>query len=294
MPQATGQLHGLARPQLRGNLAVLRRSTTTPFSSLPTPRAISASSHRSAGLLQLLEVGPRDGLQNIAVQVPTPVKIELIQRLADTGIKHIEATSFVSPEWVPQLADGAEVMQSILPLAREKSIELQVLAPSMKGLENALAAGATQVTVFASATEAFSKANQNCTVDQALDAADQVAKKALSHGLNVRGTLSCIFSDPYSGPTDPKEVVRVAKRFHDMGCYQIGLGDTLGVGTAAVANVMASYDMGIRIFDAAVAGLGGCPYARGAKGNLSTEDIVYAFENSGIITGVDLAQLSAT
>jgi hydroxymethylglutaryl-CoA lyase len=277
----------------------------------------------STSAVKILEVGPRDGLQNIASQVPTPIKIELIQRLAETGLKDIEATSFVSPKWVPQLADGAEVMSSIVPMAQEKSINLQVLGPNLKGFENAFKAGAKEVTVFASATEAFSKANQNCSVEEALATAEKVARVALSNNVAVRGVVSCIFSDPYSGSTDPNQVVRVAKRFLEMGCFEVGLGDTLGVGTPrktkelldlllreipaeklaghfhdtygqAVANVVAAYDMGIRSFDAAVAGLGGCPYARGAKGNLATEDIVYTMENSGIDTGIDLVKLSET
>lgn len=283
----------------------------------------SVSRNTSTSVVKLLEVGPRDGLQNIAVQVPTPIKVELIQRLAEAGLKDIEATSFVSPKWVPQLADGAEVMRRIVPFAAERSINLQVLGPNLKGFENASKAGAKEVTVFASATEAFSKANQNCSVEEALTTAEKVARVALSNNVAVRGVISCIFSDPYSGPTDPNQVVTVAKRFIEMGCFEVGLGDTLGVGTPkktkelldlllrdipveklaghfhdtygqAVANVVASYEMGVRSFDAAVAGLGGCPYARGAKGNLATEDIVYTLENSGIDTGIDLVKLSET
>jgi hydroxymethylglutaryl-CoA lyase len=269
--------------------------------------------------VRILEVAARDGLQNIRATVPTATKIALIQQLAETGLKHIEATSFVSPKWVPQLADGDTVLKSVLPLA-SKGIVLPVLAPNMKGLENACRAGAQEVEVFASATEAFSKANQNCSVDEALHGAEKVATAAKKRGVRVRGVISCIFSDPYSGSTDPSRVLHVAKRFLEMGCYEVGLGDTLGVGTPVktqrllemllreipadrlaghfhdtygqgVANVVAAYSMGIRAFDTSVAGLGGCPYAKGAKGNVATEDVVYTLEESGISTGIDLDRL---
>ena len=276
----------------------------------------------TAAAVRIMEVGPRDGLQNIKTSVPTPVKVELIQRLAEAGLKNIEATSFVSPKWVPQLADGAEVMSKVLPLAAQHELSLPVLTPNMKGLQNTIKAGAKEAVVFASATEAFSKKNQNCSVEEALAQAEQVATEARSNGMAVRGVISCIFSDPYSGATEPEQVLRVAQRLLDMGCYEVGLGDTLGVGTPtqtkrllevllqhipvgklaghfhdtygqAVANVVAAYDMGIRSFDSSVAGLGGCPYAKGAKGNLATEDMVYTFEESGIATGVDLLKLAA-
>lgn len=280
--------------------------------------AFSTTSIESS--VRLLEVGPRDGLQNIKTTVPTDVKVELIKRLASTGLRNIEATSFVSPKWVPQLADGAAVMEQVLPLARERSINLPVLAPNLKGFENALKSSAQEVVVFASCTEAFSKMNQNCSVDQALDQAQSVVDAARGRPIKVRGVVSCIFSDPYSGPTPPEQVLRVVKRLLDMGCYEVGLGDTLGVGTPqlttdllnvllreipadklaghfhdtygqGVANVVAAYSMGIRAFDSAVAGLGGCPYAKGAQGNVATEDVVYTLETSGISTGVDLDKL---
>lgn len=270
--------------------------------------------------IRLLEVGPRDGLQNIKSAVHTDVKIELIKRLAASGLMNIEATSFVSPKWVPQLADGAAVMEKTLPFAIEKSINLPVLAPNLKGLQNAIKSHAQEVVVFASCTEAFSKMNQNCTIEEALAQAQSVVDEALKRGVRARGVVSCIFSDPYSGPTDPKQVLYVVKRLLDMGCYECGLGDTLGVGTPqlttnlldvllneisayklaghfhdtygqGIANVTAAYSMGIRAFDSAVAGLGGCPYAKGAQGNVATEDVVYTFETSGISTGVDLEKL---
>lgn len=271
--------------------------------------------------VRILEVGPRDGLQNIKNLVPTQVKVELIQRLAAAGLRDIEATSFVSPKWVPQLADGAEVFKSVSSLTEQRQIRLPVLAPNMKGLENAIKNGVKEVEVFASATEAFSKKNQNCSVDEALRQAEEVASTAEKSGIAVRGVVSCIFSDPYSGPTPADRVQYVVRRMLDMGCHEVGLGDTLGVGTPkdtqtlleillrdipasrlaghfhdtygqAVANVMRAYDMGIRSFDSSVAGLGGCPYAKGAKGNLATEDMVYMFEKSGIDTGINLQALS--
>jgi hydroxymethylglutaryl-CoA lyase len=268
-----------------------------------------------------MEVGPRDGLQNIKNTVPTPVKIELIQRLAAAGLRNIEATSFVSPKWVPQLSDGAEVFKSVSSLTEQRGMRLPVLTPNVKGVQNAIKNGAREVVVFASATEAFSKKNQNCSVDEALRQAEDVAREAQRNNVAVRGVVSCIFSDPYSGPTKPEQVQHVVQRMLEMGCHEVGLGDTLGVGTPrdtqkllefllrdvsanklaghfhdtygqAVANVMRAYDMGIRSFDSSVAGLGGCPYAKGAKGNLATEDMVYMFEQSGIDTGVNLQALS--
>lgn len=275
-----------------------------------------------ASSVKILEVGPRDGLQNIKTTVPTELKIELIQRLQQTGLRDIEATSFVSPKWVPQLADGAQVMSQVLHLEEQHGTRLAVLAPNLKGLQNAAKSNATEVEVFASATEPFSKKNQNCSVDEALAQAEQVALEAREKGIKVRGVISCIFSDPYiAGRTDPESVLKVAQRFLDMGCHEVGLGDTLGVGTPydtsklletllkhipanklaghfhdtygqAVANVWAAYNMGIRSFDSSVAGLGGCPYAPGAKGNAATEDIVYSFEEAGISTGIDIQKLA--
>jgi hydroxymethylglutaryl-CoA lyase len=268
--------------------------------------------------VRLLEVGPRDGLQNIKSTVPTSTKIELIKRLAAAGLRDIEATSFVSPKWVPQLSDAAEVMEAIKPLSIER--RLPILTPNLRGLEDAMKAGATEAVVFASATEAFSKKNQNCSVEDALGHAEKVAKAARSQGLSVRGVISCIFSDPYSGPTDRAQVLHVTQRLLDMGCHEVGLGDTLGVGTPwdtarllevllnrvpapmlaghfhdtygqAVANVVKAYEMGLRSFDSSIAGLGGCPYAPGAKGNVATEDLVYTFHQAGIETGIDLHEL---
>ncbi|KAJ4248449.1 hypothetical protein NW762_012786 [Fusarium torreyae] len=267
---------------------------------------------------RIVEVGPRDGLQNISPFVPTATKIELIKRLSETGLRNIEATSFVSPKWVPQLADGADVMRAIVSV--NSDAQFPVLAPNMKGLERAAEAGAKEIVVFASVTEAFSKANQSCTIDEALNQAEVVTKKALDLGIRVRGMTSCVFEDPFSGPTAPERVLPVVQRFLDMGCYEVGLGDTLGTGTPrdtqrllemllmhvpadkiaghfhdtygqGIANIVRAYDMGIRTFDSSVAGLGGCPYAPGAKGNVATEDVIYTLEKMNVNCGIDLDKL---
>ncbi|WKT49550.1 ANL, N-terminal domain [Fusarium oxysporum f. sp. vasinfectum] len=260
----------------------------------------------------------------VAGSVANPAALKVYEKLADTGLINIEATSFVSPKWVPQLADGAEVMKEILArpghVYQSRQMNYPVLAPNLKGLENASQAGAKEIVVFASVTEAFSKANQNCTVEEALQQCEAVTKKALSLGIRVRGVISCMFSDPFSGPTSPSAVLPVVKRLLEMGCYEVGLGDTLGVGTPkkvqdvldkllaeispnrlaghfhdtygqGIANIVRAYEMGLRKFDSSVAGLGGCPYAPGARGNVATEDVIYTLENSGISTGVDLNKL---
>ncbi|KAK3703928.1 hypothetical protein LTR37_014146 [Vermiconidia calcicola] len=273
--------------------------------------------------VRILEVGPRDGLQNIKQKVDTHVKIELIQRLAASGLRAIEATSFVAPKWIPQLADSKEVMQHILDSGLNQSIRFPVLVPNMKGFERAALSRAEEAVVFASASEGFSRANTNCSVEEALSRAEEVVSASLSRGIRARGVISCIFECPYDGPTDPAQVLAVARRFLEMGCYEVGLGDTLGVGTAydvekllrvlfteipaeklaghyhdtygqAVANVVKSYEMGLKAFDSSVAGLGGCPYAKGASGNVATEDVVYMFERAGVRTGIDIHRLSET
>ncbi|KAF2216977.1 hypothetical protein CERZMDRAFT_119699 [Cercospora zeae-maydis SCOH1-5] len=265
--------------------------------------------------------GPRDGLQNIKTQVPTLTKIELIRRLANTGLRNIEATSFVSPKWVPQLADSKHVIKEANAIGESKGIWMPVLTPNMKGLELAVENGAREVVVFASASEAFSRANTNCSIEEALARSEQIVQAAKSHGIRARGVISCIVACPYDGPTEPSKVLEIARRFLQMGCYEVGLGDTIGVATPhdiekllkvllteipadklaghyhdtygqAIANVVKSYEMGLRAFDSSVAGLGGCPFAKGAKGNLATEDMVYTFEKAGIATGVDLQQLA--
>ncbi|KAM5374841.1 hypothetical protein ACJZ2D_006335 [Fusarium nematophilum] len=287
--------------------------------------AISRHSYSSlSSRVRIVETGPRDGLQNIKNNIPTATKVKLIQRLASAGLTDIEATSFVSPRWVPQLADSADVMREMLRFKdRQKQQDLRfpvLVAPNLRYLEKALNAGAQDTVVFASATEAFSNANQNCTIEEALSKAESITKEALKSGLRVRGAVSCIFADPFSGPTPPEAVLSVVKRLLAMGCYRVALGDTLGAGTPkdtqnllevllreipadrlaghfhdtygqGVANVFRAYDLGIREFDSSVAGLGGCPFAPGAKGNVATEDVVYGFEKSGISTGIDLDKL---
>ncbi|KAG4435293.1 hypothetical protein IFR05_009219 [Cadophora sp. M221] len=274
--------------------------------------------------VRVVEVGPRDGLQNISQVVPTSIKIELIRRLARTGLSTIEATSFVSPKWIPQLADGSDVLKSIRNLVTSSSnIHFPVLVPNVKGLERAHECGAKEIAVFVSATESFSKRNINCTVAESLVRVRAVTRRANELGIKVRGYVSCIFQDPYEGVTDPQQVVNTTQALLDAGCYEVSLGDTLGVGTPAdvtklftillrtipvefiaghfhdtygqaVANVVRAYELGIRTFDSSVAGLGGCPFAKGAKGNLSTEDLVYTLEQYGISTGVNLMELSKT
>jgi len=269
--------------------------------------------------VKLVEVGPRDGLQNEAAPVPTEVKVELIHRLQDAGLTVIEATAFVSPRWVPQMADNAQVMAAI---RRKPGVSYPVLVPNMKGLEGALAAKADEVVVFGAATESFSKKNTNCTIAEGLARFAEVAKAALAHGLKVRGDISVCLGCPYEGEVKPEAVVRVARELDAMGCYEITIADTIGTGTAgatravfeavmkhvaperlaghfhdtygqAVANVYAALECGVPTFDSSVAGLGGCPYAKGATGNVATEDVLYLLDGLGIETGVNMKKLIA-
>ncbi|KAJ0423046.1 hypothetical protein BJY00DRAFT_322180 [Aspergillus carlsbadensis] len=276
--------------------------------------------------VRIVEVGPRDGLQNIRNLVDTATKIQLIQRLQQAGHRTIELTSFVSPRAIPQLADAQRVVgdQGVKALLQDSGLNLPVLVPNLKGLEKAIASGIKEVAVFISATEGFSKANINCTVDQGLERAKAVIRKATENGITVRGYVSCIFADPYDGPTPPAAVSRCVASLLEYGCYEVSLGDTLGVGVpldvrrllsyletneipmqklaghfhdthgSAVANAWEAYKCGIRVFDGSVAGLGGCPFAPGAKGNVSSEDLVYMFERAGVRTGVDLVKLAET
>ena len=267
--------------------------------------------------VQIVEVGPRDGLQNEAQVVPAAVKIALIERLGAAGLSTIEATAFVSPKWVPQMADAAEVMAGI---ARRPGVSYPVLVPNMQGFEQALAAGAEEIAVFAAASEAFSQKNINCSIAESLARFRPVAEAARQHGIRLRGYVSCVLGCPYQGAVHPAAVAEVAARLHEMGCYEISLGDTIGVGTPAsvarmldavallvpierlaghyhdtygmaLANIYASLEMGVAVFDASVAGLGGCPYAAGASGNVATEDVVYLLHGLGINTGIDLERL---
>ena len=267
--------------------------------------------------VRIVEVGPRDGLQNEKQSIATAIKLELIDRLAAAGLRNIEATSFVSPKWVPQMADHAEVMRG---LQRRPGVSYPVLTPNLQGFEAAMAAGATEVAVFAAASEGFSQKNINCSVDESINRFVPVLEAAKRLGVKVRGYVSCVIACPYDGPTAPQKVLHVAGRLHEMGCYEVSLGDTIGVGTPesvlrmleatatrvpvgqlaghyhqtygmAVANVYASYQFGLRVFDSSIAGLGGCPYAKGATGNVATEDIVYLLHGLGAETGVDLDAL---
>src|SRR3989338_6219696 len=270
--------------------------------------------------VRIVEVGPRDGLQNEKMAVPTQVKLELIGRLADAGLRAIEATAFVSPKWVPQMADHSEVLERI---RRKPGVSYPVLTPNLQGFEAARAAGATEVAVFGAASEAFSRKNINCSIAESLERFRPVVDAAIAANIRVRGYISCVVGCPYEGDVKPQKVAEVARALFDMGCYEISLGDTIGVGTPgkiqaminacatgvppdklaghyhdtygqALANIYASMELGVATFDASVAGLGGCPYAAGASGNVATEDVVYMLNGLGIETGIDLDKLVDT
>ncbi len=270
--------------------------------------------------VRIVEVGPRDGLQNEKQQVATADKIALIDRLSATGLRSIEATSFVSPKWVPQLADAAEVMAGI---DRRPGIAYPVLVPNEQGYERALAAGAREVAVFTAASEQFNLKNTNAGIDESLQRFAPVLARAKADGVKVRGYVSTVLGCPYQGDVPQADVVRVARALYEKGCYEISLGDTIGVGTPlkaramlravatevpmaalavhfhdtygqALANVAACLEDGVRVVDAAVGGTGGCPYARGASGNVASEDVVYMLHGMGMTTGVDLPALAET
>ncbi len=270
--------------------------------------------------VKIVEVGPRDGLQNEPREVPTEVKLQLIERLADAGLSAVEATAFVSPKWVPQMADHTEVLERI---RRKPGVSYPVLTPNLKGFEAARAAGATEVAIFGAASESFSRRNINCSIAESLERFSPVVNAAKAAGIRVRGYVSCVLGCPYEGSVAPKRVAEVAGALYDMGCYEVSLGDTIGVGTPgktqamlkacaakvplehlaghyhdtygqALANTYASLELGMRTFDASVAGLGGCPYAAGASGNVATEDVVYMLQGLGMQTGIDLDRLVAT
>ncbi len=269
--------------------------------------------------VKLVDVGPRDGLQNEPGVVPTAVKIELIDRLADAGLPVVEATSFVSPKWVPQMADNAQVMAGI---RRKPGVSYPVLVPNLKGLEAAMAAGVQEIAGFAAATEAFSRRNTNCSIAESFERFAPVCKTALDAGLKVRGYVSVALGCPFEGDVTPEAVAGIVEQLYHMGCYEVSLGDTIGVGTPgkvrrmieavahrvpvgklgghyhdtygqALANILASLEMGVAVFDCSVAGLGGCPYAPGATGNVATEDVLYMLDGMGIETGVDMTRLLA-
>ncbi|MEH6461595.1 hydroxymethylglutaryl-CoA lyase [Chitinimonas sp. JJ19] len=269
--------------------------------------------------VKIVEVGPRDGLQNEKSPVSTEVKLAFIDQLADAGLSVIEATAFVSPKWVPQMADHTEVMRG---LKRRPGVRYPVLVPNMQGYEAARAAGADEIAVFAAASEAFSQKNINCSIAESLARFAPVVEAARRDGVAVRGYVSCVLGCPYQGDVPLADVVRVAKALYDMGCYEVSLGDTIGVGTPekarqmiaavsaavpvahlgahfhdtwgqALANIYAVLEMGVATIDSSAAGLGGCPYAKGASGNVATEDVVYMLDGLGIQTGVDLEKLAA-
>lgn len=270
--------------------------------------------------VRIVEVGARDGLQNEKTIVPTAVKVELVDRLSDCGLVSIEATSFVSPKWVPQLADAADVYTAI---KKKPGVRYPVLVPNLQGYDRARAVGATEVAVFAAASEAFSRKNINASIDESIERFMPVLEQAQNDKVAVRGYVSTVLGCPYQGEVAVADVVRVAKRLHDLGCYEISLGDTIGVGTPAkaramlaavaeqvpmpalavhfhdtrgqaLANILACLELGVAVVDASVSGAGGCPYARGATGNVASEDVVYMLHGMDISTGIDLPKLINT
>jgi hydroxymethylglutaryl-CoA lyase len=270
--------------------------------------------------VRIVEVGARDGLQNEKTIVPTATKIELIDRLSATGLRTIEATSFVSPKWIPQLADAAEVFAAI---DKRPGVAYPVLVPNLQGYERARAVGAGEVAVFTAASEAFNRKNVNATIDGSIDRFVPVFESARADGVKVRGYVSTVLGCPYQGEVPVADVVRVARRMHELGCYEISLGDTIGIGTPAkaramlravaeavpiealavhfhdtrgqaLANILACLEEGIAVVDSSVSGTGGCPYAKGATGNVATEDVVYMLDGMDIATGIDLQKLIGT
>lgn len=268
----------------------------------------------------VVEVGARDGLQNEKAIVPAATKIELIKRLASSGLPVVEATSFVSPKWIPQLADAAEVMAA---LDLNSPVRYPVLVPNLQGLERAVQSGAREIAVFAAASESFSQKNINCSIEESLQRMVPVINQARAQDIAVRGYISCVLGCPYEGEVASSAVYRLAEDLLQAGCFEVSLGDTIGVGTArkaqnlvrelnntipiqqlavhfhdtygqALANILACLELGVRTVDASVAGLGGCPYARGATGNVATEDVLYLLSGLGFETGVDLQAVAAT
>jgi len=269
------------------------------------------------GQVRIVEVGPRDGLQNEASTVPTEIKVQLIEMLADAGLPVVESGAFVSPKWVPQMATSAEVFTQ---LKRRADVSYPMLVPNLKGLELALAAGVEEVALFAASTETFSQKNTNCSIAESIDRFNAVIDEAQAAGVKVRGYISCVLGCPYEGEVSFDTVSMIAQKLLQKGCYEVSLGDTIGVGTAglatelievlsrrvpvaqlaahfhdtygqALANIHAVMQCGIAVVDSSVAGLGGCPYAKGATGNVATEDVVYMLHGMGIETGVDMDKL---
>ncbi|MGZ5474273.1 MAG: hydroxymethylglutaryl-CoA lyase [Thermoanaerobaculia bacterium] len=271
----------------------------------------------SVDTVKVVEVGPRDGLQNEKVTIPTQAKIDYITALGDAGLRVIEAGAFVHPKWVPQMADTAEVYRNI---PKDPGMEYPVLVPNMKGLERAIETGVTSIAIFTAPSESFNKRNINMSVDESFQNYAPVAARALQEGMRVRGYVSTAMGCPYEGEVAPEKVLEVSARLLDLGCYEVSIGDTIGVGTplqvqgvigillqvippsrlamhfhdtrgTALANTLAALEMGISTFDASAGGLGGCPYAPGASGNMATEDLVYLLEGMAIDSGVDLRKL---
>ena len=273
--------------------------------------------------VRLVEVGPRDGLQNEAQIVPAAIKIELIERLVEAGLPAIEVTSFVSAKWVPQMADNAEVLRAVLSSSRRRpKVSYPVLTPNLKGFDAAIEAGAQEVAIFGAASETFSQKNINCSIAESLKRFAAVVDAASALDVRVRGYVSCVVACPYEGPVDPQKAAWVARQLVDMGCYEVSLGDTIGAGTPAsvkrmieacakvvpierlaghyhdtygmaIANIYASLQLGMAVFDSSIAGLGGCPYAPGASGNVATEDVVYLLDGLAIESGIAIDGLLA-
>lgn len=285
--------------------AVLRQVSSLPNFTFPKE-------------VKIVEVGPRDGLQNEKAIVPSEVKIQLINMLSESGLQAIEATSFVSPKWVPQMADHINIMHGI---KRFPNVSYPVLTPNLTGFQKAVECGAKEVAIFGSASELFSKKNINCTIEESLQRFKEVTEAAKEANIPVRGYVSCVVGCPYEGKVAPSKVAEVALKMFSMGCYEISLGDTIGVGTPgsvremltavldvipakalavhchdtygqALANILVALQMGVQVVDSSVSGLGGCPYAQGASGNVATEDVVYMLQGLGIRTGVDLKKLT--
>jgi len=269
--------------------------------------------------VRIVEVGPRDGLQNESAVIPVEMKVSLIEALAGAGLKTVESGSFVSPQWVPQMAGTGDVLAR---LRRLDGVSYPVLVPNLRGLEDAIRAHVQEIAIFAAASETFSHRNINCTIAESLDRLRPVAAAALARGIKLRGYVSCALGCPFEGEIAPPAVVRVARDLYAMGCYEISLGDTIGAGTPlkaqrmlqavaehipigalavhfhdtwgqALANILAALELGVAVVDSSVAGLGGCPYAPGATGNVATEDVLYMLQGMGIHTGVDLEKLAA-